>query len=320
MRQLEFLRCDTRASASARLIFCEPPHASRALTSCRPLVMRIACWAALRSLVLCALAFVFGAGTSRAETPQILRPGPQIQFSEPKVTYADALAYCRGDVLRRAVLREDKRVLCFDGLIGDPAESRLVIFLAYGGFFVVRSAGGELRTIVELANILLAKRATVIVNDYCLANYANYLFIASVATFVPKDSLVAWRNVIEAGECAGFSETSDPGAPHFGSGPCASEFRDGRRNEDAEQVKYKFYELRVRKFQQPPESIAVRGILKRKFEETGKYPEDVFWTLNPRFYSKYRTKVVFEAYPQSQDEVDAIAARVGPHESIIYDP
>jgi hypothetical protein len=303
---------------SACLDFCKWPDAGRNLPGSRQLISWIADWAS-RLLLLGVLAFIFGAETSYAESPQTSFSGPQILFSGPKISHVDALAYCRGDVHRPAALREDKRVLCFDGLIDNPVDSRNAFLLAQDGVFVVRSAGGDLRTIIELANILLDKRATVIVNDYCLANCASYLFFASVATFVPKDSLVAWRNVIESGECAGFSETSDQGAPHFGSGPCPAQFRDGRRNNEVEQVKHKFYESRVR-IQPPPESIAVRRILKRKFDETGRYPDDVSWTWNPRFYSMYRTKVIYEGYPQSQDEVDAIAARVGLKERIIFDP
>ncbi|MDE2063500.1 MAG: hypothetical protein KGJ00_13920 [Bradyrhizobium sp.] len=137
---------------------------------------------------------------------------------------------------------------------------------------------------MQLANILSAKLATIIINDYCLASCANYLFIASLATFVPRDSLVAWRNVGVPGECAGFFETRDPGAPHFGVGPCPGEFHDGRRNEYFDQFMREFFDGRIRGFLPPPESITVRKILKRKFDETGKNPDDVFWTWNPRFY------------------------------------
>jgi len=37
-----------------------------------------------------------------------------------KASYAEALAYCRGNVPRPISLRDDKRVLCFDGLIENP--------------------------------------------------------------------------------------------------------------------------------------------------------------------------------------------------------
>ncbi len=275
--------------------------------------------AASALLAFSTVAFAFDqaarAETSRAETSQ-----GQLSDAD-KTSYAEALAYCRGNVPRPMALRLDRRVLCFDGMIENPIDPLTVYNLAQGGLFVVRSAGGEIRTTMQLANLLLDKRATVIVNGYCLANCANYLSIASVVTFVPKDSVLAWRNVIETGECAGFSETGDAGAPHFGVGPCPSEFHDGRRNEYIEQLRYNFYSIRARRFRRPPESITIRRILKRKFDETGTYPQDVSWTWNPRLYSTYvRTKIFYEAYPRSQDEVDTIAARVGLREKILYDP
>ena len=83
----------------------------------------------------------------------------------------------------------------------------------------------------------------------------------------------------------------------------------------------KFYAGRAidPRFDDPPESFTIRKILTAMFQETGKYPE-VMWTWNPRYYANaLRTKITYEAYPQSQDEVDALAARcrVG---RVIYDP
>jgi hypothetical protein len=61
--------------------------------------------------------------------------------------------------------------------------------------------------------------------------------------------------------------------------------------------------------------------LKRKYDATGRYPDDVYWTWNPRYYpNAVRTKVIYEAYPQSQDEVDTIVARIGMRNSVIHDP
>lgn len=303
--QAEASQCETRANGA------------------RAFVSRIAHLRAFRFVILVALA-VACAGTSHAQTS----PGTQAQTSQlsqdqpseaERASYAEALAYCRGDVPRPLALRSDKLVLCLDGMIDNPIDPWTVHDLAQGGLFVVRSAGGKIRTAIQLADLLLSKQATVIVNDYCLANCANYLFFASLATFVPRESLVAWRNVVEPGECPAFSETRDPGAPLFNSGPCDRGFHDGRRYRYFDQYKQEFYSARVRRFQLP-ESVAIRRTFKRKFDETGKYPENVFWTWNPRFYSMYRTKVFYEAYPESQDEVDAIAAHIGLHEHIIYDP
>ena len=49
------------------------------------------------------------------------------------------------------------------------------------------------------------------------------------------------------------------------------------------------------------------------------YPE-VMWTWNPRYHaSAIKTKIFYEAYPESQSNVDALAARVRLRYRIIYD-
>ena len=239
-----------------------------------------------------------------------------------KTSYAHALAYCRWNVPRPIALQDDKRVLCFDGQIDAALDLSIANDLEQGGLFVVRSTGGEIAGTIEFADLLQSKQATVVVNDYCLANCANYLFIASPRTFVPRDALVAWRNVTEPGECIGFSDTNNYGAPHFRAAPCIRPFPDeDPRYEQLDQLKRKFYQKRILSFEAPPESVSTRRILKWTFDATGKYPNDIYWTWNPRYYAAaIRTEVFYEAYPQSQDEVDAIAVRLGLGYRIIYDP
>ena len=68
-----------------------------------------------------------------------------------------------------------------------------------------------------------------------------------------------------------------------------------------------------------PQSFHVRRALKNMMDGTGNYP-DVFWTWNPRYYPNLlKTKVTYEAYPESQDEVDEIAAEMFDFR-VIYDP
>ncbi len=59
----------------------------------------------------------------------------------------------------------------------------------------------------------------------------------------------------------------------------------------------------------PPQSFHVRKVLKNMLDGTGAYP-DVAWMWNPRFYKNVlKTKVFYEAYPESQAEVDEMVAR-----------
>jgi hypothetical protein len=259
------------------------------------------------------LAFAFvccGAEMSRA----------QVSDAE-KESYADALAYCRGDVSRPMALRNDKRVLCLDGQVSDLNEFLPAASLAQGGLFVVRSRGGNIINTIGLADLLLAREATIIVNDYCLGICANYLFIASVKTFVPENALVAWINhATGPNNCLGFVEGRRRDIPRLQEKPCDLLSVDSRTRELI-RLKDKFYKGRTLNFVEPPESVTVRRDLKRRFDATGKYPDDVYWTWNPRNYAgAIRTKVIYEAYSESQDDVNAIVARLGLKLSVIYDP
>ncbi len=281
-------------------------------------IPRIAKFAAPKFIVLCALAFVgWGVDISRAQTSQ-----GEISDAE-KASYADALAYCRGDVPRPMALRNDKRVLCLNGEIGEVTDFWIAGGLEKGGLFVVRGRGGNYEGAMALADMLLTREAIVVVNDYCVGICANYLFVASVKTFVPKGALVAWANhAIGADDCYKFYEMDDSDAPRLEQLPCNFPKVVDSGTRERIRLKEKFYEGRVLSWmEQPPESIAVRKILKQMLDATGYYPVGVYWTWNPRFYAgAIKTKVVYEAYPQSQEEVDAIVARIGLPNSVIYDP
>ena len=73
------------------------------------------------------------------------------------------------------------------------------------------------------------------------------------------------------------------------------------------------------KFEYPPDSFYIRKILKSMYEETGVYP-DVAWTWNPRYLQKtFKAKIYYEAYPEGQEEVDGMVARLRLRK-VIYDP
>src|SRR5690242_17100039 len=153
-------------------------------------------------LAMFALAMVWStAEISRAQSSRDL-----VSDAE-KAAYEEALVYCRENTQSSISLRDDKRVLCLSGWIFMSLDFWTAYGLEQGGLVVVRSQGGEIATTIKLADLILSKQATVIVDGYCLGNCANYLFVASLKTFVPKDALVAWRNVDDGGECIGFSET-----------------------------------------------------------------------------------------------------------------
>lgn len=279
----------------------------------RNFAFRIMEFATPKFVALCAVAFVcLGLEMSRA----------QVSDAE-KASYANALAYCRGDVPRPMALRSDKRVLCLDGWDYSEQDISLANSLEQGGHFVVRSGAGDIATTIALANIIGDKHATTVVNDYCLSTCANYFLIASAETIVPEGALVAWTHVTSGSNiCFGLADAPDHGPLRLELAPCTDPVFEARgKNLELMLLKDKFYKERtLDQFVEPPESFTIRRILRRKFEAAGGYPY-VFWTWNPRYYaSAIKAKVLYEAYPQSQDEVDAIVSRIHLGYSVIYDP
>jgi hypothetical protein len=217
----------------------------------------------------------------------------------------------------------DKRILCFDGKILPGQDVSLAKGLEEKGLFVVRSPGGDVVTAIALADLLRDRRATVVVYDYCLLACASYLLFASEETFVQRDSLVAWHYSDDPPWCPSLVEPKDDGPKRLEVEPCSDappEYQSGYK--EFRDLSRKFYAARIVDplIEWPPESFLMRKILRNKFEGTGRFP-DVFWTWNPRYYaSAIKTKVVYEAYPKNQDEVDTIAARLRFLYRVIYDP
>ena len=64
----------------------------------------------------------------------------------------------------------------------------------------------------------------------------------------------------------------------------------------------------------------MRRIVTSLFKETGA-DRDIGWTIHPRYYPRlFKTKIVYEAYPESQDEVDDMLARLHENWKVICDP
>jgi hypothetical protein len=240
-----------------------------------------------------------------------------------KESYDRAVGYCRGNVERPMALDPDKGILCLDGALPAGHDLSAAKDLKQDGLFVVRSYGGGLRPILELADWLRNRRAIVIVYDYCLLYCADFLLFASEQAFVLKNSLVAWHYGIDPDWCPTLAGAKDEGPKRLAITPCSSappEYQEGyKRFQD---IVHDFYAVRGSPPQAewPPQSVFVRKILQRKFEGTGRVP-DYYWTWNPRHVaSAIKTKIVYEAYPQSQDEIAAIAARISLRAPVIYDP
>jgi hypothetical protein len=224
-------------------------------------------------------------------------------------------------------LSPDGQVLCFDGAIAKNFDVSRAKDLKEDGLFVVRSGGGDVASAIVLAELIRDRRATVVVHDYCLSACASVLLIAPSQTYVLKGALVAWHQPRSNDASYPFCTnlvSRERGPKRLERGPCLDpKFGDGAAYRlDVPVLRHFLGERAVdpSSYADPPDSIHVRRIVTSMYEETGAY-RDVMWTLNPRYYaSLFKTKIVYEAYPESQDEVDGMLTLLGRNIRVIYDP
>jgi hypothetical protein len=297
---LTFCDMNGHSACGGHRLFCPP--SGRRFTPC-----------IAHFMALCVLFVAFGSEIGRSQ---------ELDFE--KARYALAVEYCRGNVERLLSLSADHQTLCFDGPVERDLDLSQVRDLKEHGLFVVRSPGGFADPAIEISNLLDAKRATVVAYDYCLSACASFFFIASGRTYVFEKALVAFHYPIRgASDCAYIGSTSDNEDKRLIVEPCPTQERiigPSKRFEGWQDVN-EFCDKRTidRQYGMPPQSSYMRKYLKALFEQTGEVP-GVLWMWNPRFYrSAVKTEISYEDYPDSQSEVDELAARfhLGP---IIFDP
>lgn len=235
-------------------------------------------------------------------------------------TYHRAVEYCRGDVSRPMALSPDGKILCFDGDVADDLDLSPARSLKENGLFVVRSPGGDSAIAVELAKIVGGHHATVIVYDHCFSACAVFFLIASDQAYVLKGALVTWHHLQErptSSLCTFVTEPRDGKPKKVQRGPCRT---GGERGAKFWPELAEFFTDRaIAPFDPPPDSLYVRRIIRNLYAETGVFP-NIAWTIHPRYYPVlFKTKIYYEAYPQSQEEVDGMVTRLGIRR-VIYDP
>lgn len=261
-------------------------------------------------LAVALIGLVVGSGSIRAQ-PAVDRE-----------RYYRAVEHCRGDVPRPMALSPDGQILCFDGVVPGEMDLSTARNLKEDGLFVARSRGGIPQTAVALSNIIRDRKATVVVHDHCLSACAMFFLMAPHRSYVLKGTLVAWHYP-QSGDptnpfCTYVIEPVDGKSRKLQRGSCES---GGERGVAFSPEMERFLEERAvgQAFEYPPDSLYVRRRLRNLYGDTGVF-RDVLWTLHPRYYPLlFKAEVTYEAYPQSQQEVDEMASRL--HlERVIFDP
>jgi len=221
-----------------------------------------------------------------------------------------AIEICKAMTKRPMALDLDRRVLCLDGNTFPDEDISLANRLQEEGVFVVRSTGVEPDTAIKLAKVLQAKRAKVVIYDFCLSTCASYLLFASTSAFVRRRTLVAWLHPSGEHKCSYWEEARDGGPRRLEVKPCVGAPRVYRGSyEQYTRSRDEFYAERAINppFDDPPQSAAVRSTLWSQFGAGENFPPYLLWTWHPRYYvGEIRTRVTYEAYP-TQEEVDVLA-------------
>lgn len=91
-----------------------------------------------------------------------------------------AKRFCQGALKSEDGLIRHRNVVCFSGDVPQGAAARkLADSIRHADFFVVRSAGGDVRYALDIGDVLVARPRTIVVMDYCVSSCANYWFLGA---------------------------------------------------------------------------------------------------------------------------------------------
>ena len=232
-----------------------------------------------------------------------------------------AVDYCRGDVPQPTAISPDRTIVCFSEQTDLDVDVSTVSQIAQNGLFVVRGGGGKRETAMNVSDLLRDRNATVVVFDLCVHHCAEYYFVASARTYVVKNTIVVWQHFLSDCQVT-FREPHDSSVPKLWRADCPNgkEWRLAFASDAP--VFGRFYQDRVvdqYHFQPLPDSEYIRKRLKRLYDQTGRFPE-IGWMLSPTSLRRlFKADIIYEAYPQSQEEATALANRFGARD-VIYDP
>jgi hypothetical protein len=235
---------------------------------------------------------------------------------------SDALA--RSEALARAVdhcatqgpnpdgqagrLSEDRSILCFDGPIEEKADLAPLVGLQHNGFFVVRSKGGYGSTAMPIADALYEKNVTVVIRDYCLSACANYFFVATKATYVLANAVIAW---------------------HGGDTDCANRDIAAAMSRLDQPCSHPYwarlsFDFFAKRGIDPRYTIIPQTRYSRRMVDTALAStlakRNILWTWHPTNHrDHFKGRVTYESFPD-EDAAYAAPRTLWPPINLIYDP
>jgi hypothetical protein len=217
-------------------------------------------------------------------------------------------------------IKDDKTVLCYDGVIFDNQNISVMNDLVEGGFFVIRGGAGMPTTALKMGNILKSKMATVVIRDYCVSACAAFIYIASDTTYVVRDSIVVWHAIrYQAPPCDdnAFLMSSTETKELWMS------FSPERRERNCKYLAdlVDFFKKRGSTLNSlfATQSPHIKKVT-QSANDQGLDTTDQYWMWHPRYHQGvFNTKIIYESYPKSQDEVNEITRRFG-LPKMLYDP
>lgn len=232
-------------------------------------------------------------------------------------TIESALKYCSAYGRSPS---EDESIVCFDGVFEKDLDLQPLYPLKNDGTFVIRSVGGDIITAMMVAEILRQKNATIVIRDYCLSACANAILIASKASYVLANTVLAWHGGISNLDCA--THDAAPGL----TSKSPAEFREDRRVFERfcahSELVTNFFKKRgiADGYTNEPQTLYTKKMFNVVVRESGS-KRSIFWMWNPKNHGEhFKGRVFYESYPASQSAVDEIVSRFRLPVRVIYDP
>ena len=266
----------------------------------------------VRSCAAVVLGLLLLLSVSSALAAQEAKPDPE--------AYHRAVDYCRGDVPRPTAISPDRTIVCFSGPFGVDIDSSVLAQIADNGLFIIRGSGGKFASAMKGADLLRSRHGTVVVYDVCVLYCAQFYVVASARTYIVKDTMVQWQHFLEKCHVT-FRMPRESTIPKMWRAECPKGKEWSLAYAADSPVLRRFYEDRAidRDFLPLPDSEYVRKRLKWLYDQTGRFP-GIGWTLSPASLKRiFKADIIYEAYPQSQEEATALVNRFGVRD-VIYDP